>query len=117
MAEVVGAVPVASLAEILGVGDFVEVKKSERGAKYPLYLVSKTGPIHLNTRRAQEMVSGLLAGKIPESNEKKPDEIPEKNPEKSGEKPYKGAAMAEPGKSEAGFLDWLFDGGSDELSG
>lgn len=46
----------AALLPLL-IGDIIEVRRSVReGAKYPLYLSTKVGPLHLNTRAGQDFL-------------------------------------------------------------
>lgn len=52
--DAVGKIKTAHLAEFLG--PELTVKRSGRdGAKYPLYLSTCLGPVHLNTRAAQDL--------------------------------------------------------------
>lgn len=49
----VGAIAAIDLAGLLG--SDVEIRRSEReGAKYPLYLSTCIGPLHMNTKKAQD---------------------------------------------------------------
>ena len=46
----------AALLPLL-IGEVIEVRRSVReGAKYPLYLSTKVGPLHLNTRAGQDFL-------------------------------------------------------------
>lgn len=49
--------------EFLG-PDLVVMRSERDGAKYPLYLSTRMGPVHLNTPRAQDFVleNGLFKG-------------------------------------------------------
>lgn len=51
----VAVIKTAKLAEFLG-SDLAVMKSKREGARYPLYLSSKLGPIHLNTPAAQDFV-------------------------------------------------------------
>ena len=89
----VAVIKTAKLAEFLG-SDLAVMKSKREGARYPLYLSSKLGPIHLNTPAAQDFVlengvfsdaSGeaeLKAVNVDVGEDSNPDAEPEK--EKSG---------------------------------
>lgn len=81
----VAVIDTAKLAELLG--SQVEIRKSAReGAKYPLYLSTCCGPLHLNTRAGQDFL--LENGKFkgagdPEPAPENPEPAPEPRPEPS----------------------------------
>ncbi len=61
-------------------GDDVAVKRSKReGAKYPLYLSTSTGPVHLNTVNGQDFL--LEYGVFHGANDPAPETIPAPIPE------------------------------------
>lgn len=82
----VATIETARLVELLG--PVLDVKKSERGATYPLYLSSRMGPIHLNKQFAQDFVlehgDFLGASQAAEANQEEID-VPSEPP--SGGKP------------------------------
>lgn len=95
----VGAIAAIDLAGLLG--SDVEIRRSEReGAKYPLYLSTCIGPLHMNTKKAQDYLleKATMDGPngpenpkpVPVVEESKPPiEEPAPEPEDE-ESPYKG---------------------------
>lgn len=71
-------------------GESLEVRKSQReGARYPLYLSTKVGPVHLNTPTGQDFLleNAVFDGPngpepIPAPIPEKPEQIPAPAPEK-----------------------------------
>lgn len=50
----VGKMPTAALVALLG--ETVEIRRSESGRKYPLYMSTCCGPMFLNTRAGQDCI-------------------------------------------------------------
>jgi len=73
-AKRIGSIKTRDLLAFLG--EELEVRKSDRGAKYPLYLSAKIGPVHMNTRGAQDFILeyGVLDSVKPEFAEPEPRE-------------------------------------------
>ncbi len=77
-----GAVATIKTADLVALwGDEITVKRSKRdNCKFPLYLSTKTGPVHLNTVSGQDFLleNGTFYGADnPPSLEKIPEESPE----------------------------------------
>lgn len=107
----VGVITTASLADLLG--PELEIRKSERGAKYPLYLSTKIGPWPWNTKSGQDILleNGQFLGaesveNSPEPAQESPETPPDKEEEIPGEeKPISPAPPSE----KPGFLSKVID--------
>lgn len=78
--QTVGMLPTSALVQVLG--ENLEIRKSGRdGAKFPLYLSCKIGPIPINTRDGQDIL--LELGSFKGAPGSDPEPAPEKTPEPS----------------------------------
>ena len=101
-----GVVAILKTCDLMALwGDEVLIKRSSRdGCKYPLYLSTRTGPVHINTRAGQDVLleSGQFYGAagpppvepapapavevVPDKAPASPDVSPGPTPETSGDK-------------------------------
>ena len=99
----VAVLKTASLTELLG-EELLVMKSGREGARYPLYISSKIGPIHLNTAAAQNFVleNGVFDGAntVITSEKEVLDELVKTDEKKVLDNPVT--------VKSAGFLDRIF---------